>query len=111
LPADRKKWDRFVAISVSSDDASAMDPLVSPNAIVVIDRHYISLFAYRPGRNNIYAVRNGSRLSLRYADFLANRLVLRPHNLAFPIDLLEMTPGDSPRDLIAGRIALIIKEV
>ena len=111
MPTNRRKWRRFVAISVSADDASAMDPLVTPNAVVVIDRHYISLFAYRPGRNNIYAVRNGSRISLRYADFLANRLVLRPHNLAFPVDLLEMAAGETLGDFIAGRIVVVIKEV
>lgn len=88
-----------------------MEPLVLPEAIVVVDRHYISLAGYRPGRNNIYAVRNGSHLSLRYADFVANRLVLRPHNLAFPVDLLEIPPGESPADLIAGRVALIMNEV
>jgi hypothetical protein len=108
---DRRKWHRFVAVSILGDDAPAMDPLVQPEAIVVIDRHYISLAGYRPGRNNIYAVRNGSRLALRYADFLANRLVLRPHNLAFPVDLLEIAPGESPGDLIAGRVVLIMNEV
>jgi hypothetical protein len=48
---------------------------------------------------------------LRYADFLANRLVLRPHNLAFPVDLIEIPPGETPADLIAGRVALILNEV
>jgi len=107
----RRKWHRFVAVLISGDDAPAMDPLVQPEAIVVIDRHYISLVGYRPGRNNIYAVRHGSRLALRYADFLANRLVLRPHNLAFPVDLLEIAPGESPADLIAGRVVFIMNEV
>jgi transcriptional regulator with XRE-family HTH domain len=107
----RRNWDRFVAISVSAAEAQAMEPLVQPEAIAVVDRHYISLAGYRPGRNNIYAVRNGSHLSLRYADFYANRLVLRPHNLAFPIDLLEIPPGETPADLIAGRVMLILNEV
>lgn len=107
----RRKWRRFVAISISAEDAPAMDPLVQPEAIVIVDRHYISLAGYRPGRSNIYAVRNGSRLALRYADFLANRLVLRPHNLAFPVDLLEIAPGENPGDLIAGRVVLILNEI
>jgi len=107
-PNSRKTWRRFVAVSIPGDDALAMDPLVQADALVVLDRHYNSLFDYRPGRNNVYAVRNGSHLALRYADFLANRLVLRPHNLAYPIDLLEIPPGETPGDLIAGRIVLII---
>ena len=77
----------------------------------MVARHYISLADYRPGRNNIYAIRNGGRLSLRYADFVASRLVLRPHNLAFPVDLLEIPPGESLADLMAGRVALILNEI
>jgi hypothetical protein len=37
--------------------------------------------------------------------------VLRPHNLAFPVELLEIPPGQGPADLIAGRVALILNEV
>jgi hypothetical protein len=107
----RRNWRRFVAISVSAPDALAMDPLVLPDALMVVDRHYNSLMGYRPNRDNIYAVRNGNRISLRYVDFLANRLVLRPHNLAFPVDLLEIAPGETLADLIAGRVVLVINEL
>jgi len=107
----RKAWQRFVAVSIPAADALAMDPLVLPNGIVVIDRHYNSLFPYRPNRNNVYAVRNGHHLALRYLDFLMNRLVLRPHNLAVPVDLLEIGPGEAPGDLITGRVMLILNEL
>ena len=40
-----------------------------PDGIVLIDRHYNSLMPYRPNRPNLYAVRNGSHLTLRYLDF------------------------------------------
>ena len=111
VSGSRKTWDRFVAVSIPPAEAQAMDPLVQPDAVAVLDRHYISLIHYRPGRNNIYAVRNGNQLSLRYADFFANRLVLRPYNFACPVDLLEIPPGDTPADLIAGRVMLILNEV
>jgi hypothetical protein len=48
---------------------------------------------------------------VRYADFLANRLILRPHNNVFPVDLIEMGPDEAPGDLLAGRIALIVNEL
>jgi len=41
---------------------------------------------------------------------VSNRLVLRPHSLAFPVELIEIDPGDSPADLIAGRVALVLNE-
>jgi hypothetical protein len=43
-------------------------------------------------------------------DFLLNRLVLRPHNSAFPVELVEVDPDESPGELLAGRIALIMNE-
>jgi transcriptional regulator with XRE-family HTH domain len=109
-PSIRKTWQRFVAISIPAADASPMEPLVMADAIVLIDRHYNSLMPYRTTRPNLYAVRNGGHLALRYLDFLLNRLVLRPYNLAFPVELIEIPPGETPGDLIAGRIVLILNE-
>jgi hypothetical protein len=107
----RHAWQRFVAVSIAAADALPMEPLVFPDAIVLLDRHYTSLVQYRPNRANLYAVRHGSRLILRYLDFLLNRLVLRPHNVAFPVELIEIGPEEAPADLIVGRVALIINEL
>ncbi|MGO9318274.1 MAG: helix-turn-helix domain-containing protein [Terracidiphilus sp.] len=106
----RRAWQRFVAVRISGADALPMEPLVLPEAITLIDRHYNSLMPYRPNRPNLYAVRHGSQLMLRYVDYVANRLVLRPRNIAFPVDLLEVNPGEAPSELIVGRIALILNE-
>jgi hypothetical protein len=104
----RRAWQRFVVVRVSRSEALAMDPLVMPEAFALLDRHYNSLMPYRRSRPNLYAVRHGAHLILRHADFLSNRLVLRPHNLAFPMDLIDVEPGATPNELIAGRIALIV---
>jgi transcriptional regulator with XRE-family HTH domain len=106
----RRAWQRFVAVRISAADAMPMEPLILPEALTLIDRHYNSLIPYRPNRPNLYAVRHGSRLWLRYVDFVANRLVLRPHNIAYPVDLLEVKHGEPPSELIVGRIALILNE-
>ena len=106
----RHTWQRFVAVRISGSDALPMDPVILPEAIVLVDRHYNSLMPYRRSRPNIYAVRHGSHLTLRYVDHQSNRLVLRPHNMAFPVELIEVSPGESPNDLIAGRIALILNQ-
>lgn len=107
----RRKWERFVAIRVSPSDASQMDPLVLPEAIALIDRHYNSLLPYRPHRRNLYAVRHDSQLTLRYVEFASSRLLLRPYNNVFPVRLIEVGPEDSPEDLLVGRIALILNEL
>jgi hypothetical protein len=110
-PAARRAWQRFVAVRVDAADAPAMEPLVQPDAIAVLDRHYNSLATYRPDRPTLYAVRYGAHLKLRYVDLALNRLVLRPRNLAFPVELIDAGDWESPRDLLAGRVALVLNEL
>jgi hypothetical protein len=110
-PAARRAWERFVAVRIPAADALAMEPLVLPEALALIDRHYNSLTPYRPNRPNLYAVRHGSHLALRYVDYLSNRLILRPRNIAFPIDLIEIDSDEFPGDLLVGRVALILNEL
>jgi hypothetical protein len=106
----RKAWQRFVAVSISAPEAQAMEPLVLPNALVLLDRHYNSLVPYRTNRPNLYAVRQDARLKLRYVEFQLNRLVLRPHSILFPVELIEVGTNETPNDLIVGRVALILNE-
>jgi transcriptional regulator with XRE-family HTH domain len=108
VSSPRRTWQRFVAVRIQASDALAMEPLIFPDAIALLDRHYNSLIPYRPNRPNLYAVRHGAHLTLRYVEFLADRLVLRPHNTAFPVELMEVEPGETPNDLLAGRVALIL---
>ncbi len=107
----RRAWQRFVAVRIAAADALPMEPLVFPEALVLIDRHYNSLLSYRPSRPNLYAIRHGAHLTLRYAEFQARRLILRPHNIAFPVELIAIGPEESPGDWLAGRVALILNEI
>jgi transcriptional regulator with XRE-family HTH domain len=93
----RRLWQRFVAVRIPAADALPMEPLLLPDAITLIDRHYTSPLPYRPNRPNLYAVRHGAHLSLRYVEFVSNHLVLRPHDIAYPVDLIEVDPGGSRR--------------
>jgi len=108
--SSRRAWQRFVAVRISAADAAAMDPVVQPQATVLIDRHYNSLRPPGPERVNIYAVRLDSRLVLRYVDFQHSRLVLRPHSVAAPVVLLEIGLDEAPNDLVVGRVTLIQNE-
>jgi hypothetical protein len=107
----RRAWQRFVAIRISRSDAHAMEPLIRPHAIALVDRHYNSLEPYRHDQPNIFAVKNGSQVVLRHVDFVSNRVVLRPYNRAIPVELVQLELHESPSDLIAGRIALIVNEL
>jgi transcriptional regulator with XRE-family HTH domain len=109
-PGSRRAWQRFVAVRVDEADATPMDPLVLPGAIALLDRHCNSLAAYHADRRNLFAVRQGAHLTLRYAELLSGRLVLRPHNLAFPVELIDVDSGGSLQDFVSGRVALIFNE-
>lgn len=107
----RRGWQRFVVIRVESEEALPMEPLIQASGFVLLDRHCNSLPPHTRDpsqRPNIYAVRHEGRLALRYLDFRSNRLILRPHNMSWPVELIELDPGVTRFDLIAGRVVLVI---
>ncbi len=87
-----------------------MDPVLLPDAVAVLDRHYATMSQYRPDRQNLYAVKHQAHLMIRYVDLLADRLILRPHNLGFPSNILEVDRDESLSEVIVGRVALIFSE-
>jgi hypothetical protein len=111
-PASRRtQWERFVAVRVDAQQAAAMSPVLALGALAIIDRHYNSLAPYRANQPNIYAVRSGSMLILRYADFDERHLILRPFLREFPVQLIGLREGESPADYVVGRICLVVAEV
>jgi hypothetical protein len=107
----RRAWQRFVAVRIAAADALPMEPLVLPEALALIDRHYNSLLPYRPNRPNLYAVRHGAHLTVRYVEFQVGHLILRPLNIAFPLELIAVSSEELPSDWLAGRVALILNEM
>src|SRR5215469_15302958 len=111
-PAPRRtQWERFVAVRVDAQQAAAMSPVLALGALAIIDRHYNSLAPYRANQPNIYAVRSGSMLMLRYVDFDERHLILRPFLREFPVQLIGLREGESPADYIVGRVCLVVAEV
>jgi len=108
VSSSRRKWQRFVAIRPQPSDALVMEPLILPDAYVVLDRHHNTLDAKRTG---LYAVRRGERIVLRYVAFQEDRLILRPHNLHHKIELVEVDPDKSPNDWIVGRAVFVLNRM
>lgn len=104
----RQVWQRFVAVRILAADAAAMDPLVLPEAIVLLDRHYTALLSHHAGRANLYAIRQDRHLKLRYVTLESNRLVLRPLSMASPVELLDVEEQKIYGDLIVGRVAMML---
>ena len=105
------QWQRFVAIRADTQQSAAMEPLVSPGAIAVLDRHYNSLAPYRAHQPTLYAVRCGAALLLRFVDFDEGRLILRPYSRDFPVQLLPLATHQTPADYIVGRVCLVFSEL
>ena len=108
---DRADWVRFVGVRTDLDSARAMSPRLAPGAVVLLDRHYNSLRQYRRGSPNLYAVRVGERCVLRYVAVAAGRIILRPHNEQWPIELVEIALGKGFAHYIVGRACHIALEV
>ena len=104
-------WQRFLAIRADTQQAAAMDPLLAPGAIAVLDRHYNSLAPYRAHQPTLYAVRCGGALLLRFVDHDGSSLILRPYSRAFPVQLLPLTTKNSPADHLVGRVCLVVSEL
>jgi transcriptional regulator with XRE-family HTH domain len=104
-------WQRFLAIRADAQQAAAMDPLLAPGAIAVLDRHYNSLAPYRAHQPTLYAVRCGGALLLRFVNFDERRLILRPYSRAFPVQLLPLATNASPADYLVGRVCLVFSEL
>ena len=101
---DRHHWERFVLIKLDGREGMSMYPRLLPGATVLIDRHYNSLKPYRKGEFNMYAVQKDGHCTVKYVEVAGDHLVLRPHNQAYPVEVLTIEPGKRPTDYIVGRI-------
>jgi phage repressor protein C with HTH and peptisase S24 domain len=100
----RKGWERFVLVKVDSREGTSMYPRLMAGATVLIDRHYNSLKPYRKGDTNIYAVSKDGRCTITYVEQAGRHLVLRPHNPAYPVEIMPMEEGKDTPDYLIGRI-------
>jgi hypothetical protein len=108
----RAQWLRFVMIKPCRDCCELMAPRLSANCTVLIDRHYNSFTPYRREHKNIYAIRAGNEILVRYAHLDRSGLMADPESRA-PNAFSRHIPvpaGLDPPDLILGRVAHISME-
>jgi hypothetical protein len=107
MEGDREGWERFVVIRADGREGMSMYPRLLPGATVLIDRHYNSLKPYRKGESNMYAVARNGDCTVKYVEVAGNHLVLRPHNHAYPVEVMAMEPGKKVHDYLIGRICYV----
>jgi hypothetical protein len=103
----RERWERFVLIKIDAREGMSMYPRLLPGATVLIDRHYNSLKPYRKGESNMYAVNKNGACTVKYVEVAGDQLVLRPHNQAYPVDVLGVEKGVKPADYLIGRVCYV----
>jgi SOS-response transcriptional repressor LexA len=101
---DRENWERFVLIKVDGREGMSMYPRLLPGATLLLDRHYNSLKPYRKGEFNMYAVIKDGSCTVKYVEVAGNHLILRPHNQAYPIEVVTMEEGKTAADYLVGRV-------
>jgi hypothetical protein len=108
VEGNRDDWERFVAIRVDAQEGMSMYPRTLPGATLLIDRHYNSLKPYRRGESNMYLVRKEDNSStVKYVEVAGDNLILRPHNQAYPIEIMTMERGATPSNYIVGRVCYV----
>jgi SOS-response transcriptional repressor LexA len=107
MEGDRECWERFVLLRVDAREGMSMYPRLLPGATVLVDRHYNSLKPYRKGESNMYAVARNGACTVKYVEQAGQHLVLRPHNHAYPVEVLPIEEGKSASDYLVGRICYV----
>lgn len=110
LDEKRRNWERFVVIKADSD-ALSMYPRLLPSATVLLDRHYNSLQPYRKGELNVYAVQVEGQCKIRYVEMAGASMVLRPHNQAYPVEIIPIAESEGVSDYLVGRVCYIGMEM
>ncbi len=107
----RKNWQRFVAIELDGREGMSMYPRLLPGATVLLDRHYSSLKPYHRGEHNLYAVNKNGECKVKYVEVAGRDLILRPHNPAYPVEVIAMDRSKKTAEYIIGRVCHVGIEV
>jgi hypothetical protein len=104
MEGNRDGWERFVLIKVDAREGMSMYPRLLPGATVLLDRHYNSLKPYRKGESNMYAVNKDGECTVKYVELDGDNLILRPHNQAYPVEVLTLEEGKKASEYLVGRV-------
>lgn len=110
IVGNRSEWTRYIILRASADTATAMHPRISSGATLLVDRHYNSLEPYRRREPNIFIVRAGDHVLVRYVELQDNHLLLRPANHDARIVSVAVEEK-SYSDLVIGRVCHVGMEV
>jgi hypothetical protein len=103
---NRRDWTRFAAVKITEQEAAGMSPLLSPGAMVLLDRYYNAPPTEESGDSAIFAVLEGPRCVVRRVTAFSRTLILRSLQQGpdSPLRMMDVQPGRRPGDYIIGRV-------
>lgn len=107
MDGSRESWERFVLVKLDAHEGMSMYPRLLPGATVLIDRHYNSLKPCHRSESNMYAVNKDGTCTVKYVELAGRQLILRPHNQAYPVDVIAMEEGKKVADYLVGRVCYV----
>ena len=110
--SNRRDWTRFAAVKLDARAAEGMAPLLSAEAVVLIDR-YNNAPPLQASDPSLYAVIDGSHCLIRRVTSAPGALILRPltESLVSPVRLVRIPVGKRAGNLIIGRVRHVAVEV
>ena len=93
-----------MVIKADGREGMSMFPRLLPGAAVLVDRHYNSLRPYRRHDSNMYAINKNGNCTLKYIEVAGANLILRPHNNAYPVEVMSLQKGRTVHEYIIGRV-------
>jgi transcriptional regulator with XRE-family HTH domain len=102
----RALWIRFIAIRADAALAAPMYPRFEKGSVLLVDRYCCSL----SGQPNLYLVRKGREVMVRWAEMMDNLLCLRPDRSEYPLDFIPVARKKPLTSCIVGRVVHIATE-
>jgi transcriptional regulator with XRE-family HTH domain len=106
-PEKRTAWVRFIAIRADAALAAPMHPRLSNGSVLLVDRHYCSLDGYQKDEPNLYLIRKGEALMVRWIEMQGTNLSLRPDSSEHPLDFISIDRKIPLTSCIVGRVVHI----
>lgn len=106
MEGSRDDWERFLLIRVDAREGMSMYPRILPGAVILIDRHYNSLKPYRKHEASMYAVNRKHSCTVKYVESTGTHLILRPHNPAYPVEVIPLQAARAA-DYLVGRVCYV----
>jgi len=86
----RAEWVRFIAVRADAKLAAPMYPRIANGSVLLVDRHYCSLNNYRKDEPNIYLIRKGETMMVRWIEVQGKQLCLRPESNSYSLDMVYL---------------------